>query len=93
LVIRANGALAKTMALNQGRKERKEENVPVASVSDLNTLRSMSVLVFGLPVAGLLGDVDILAVLGTTQALFFGDADLFLDVGVAAVGRGSVDGG
>jgi hypothetical protein len=65
--------------------------VAVARVSDLNTLRGVSVLVLGLPVAGLLGDVDILTVLGTTQALLFGDADLFLDVGVAVVG--SVDGG
>lgn len=47
----------------------------------------------GLPVAGLLVDVDFLAVLGlgTAEMLFLGDADLLLDVGVAVVG--SVDGG
>jgi hypothetical protein len=45
---------------------------------------------FRLLVAGLLVDADFLAMLGTTEALFFGDADLLLDVGVAVVG--SVDG-
>jgi hypothetical protein len=46
-----------------------------------------------LPVASLLVDVDFFTVLRTTQMLFFVDANLLLDVGVAVVGFGSVDGG
>lgn len=47
----------------------------------------------GLSVAGLLTDVNFLAVLGlgTAQTLFFGNADLLLDVCVVVLG--SVDGG
>ena len=44
-----------------------------------------------LPVAGLLVDVDFLAVLGTTGVLLLVDVDLLLDVSVAVVGL--VDGG
>jgi hypothetical protein len=54
------------------------------------------VLLLGLLVAGLLVDVDVLAVLlGTLLVLvgFLGDADLFLDVRVAVRGSGSADGG
>jgi hypothetical protein len=47
---------------------------------------------FRLLVASLLVDADFLAMLGTTEVLlFFGDADLLLDVSVAVVG--SVDSG
>ena len=48
---------------------------------------------------GLLGRLLVLLLLlllrrlGTTQALFFVDADLFCNVGVVVLGKGSVDGG
>lgn len=55
----------------------------------------MNVLVLlRLTVAGLLVDVDVLAVLGPAETFFLGDADLLLDVSVAVVGlRVLVDGG
>jgi hypothetical protein len=59
--------------------------VVVARVSELDTLRSMSVLGLGLSEAGLLVDVDVLTVLGTTKTLFFVDMDLFLDVCVVVL--------
>jgi hypothetical protein len=71
-----------------------------AVVAVLVLLVRLRVLVLGLEVllrlleARLLVDVDFFAVLlllGTTEALFLMDADLFLDVGVAVVGR--VNGG
>lgn len=58
-------------------------------------LRTLDALL-GLLVAGLLVDVDLLAVLGTAEALFFVDAYLFLDVSLATAwgcdggGEGSV---
>jgi hypothetical protein len=56
------------------------------------TLLLMLLLLLGLLVASLLVDMNFFAVLlGTTEALFLMDADLFLDVGVAVVGR--VNGG
>lgn len=64
---------------------RKEKNILVARVSELDTLRSMSVLGLGLSEAGLLVDVDVLTVLGTTKTLFLGDVDFFFDVGVAVL--------
>jgi hypothetical protein len=50
------------------------------------TLLLMLLLLLGLLVASLLVDMNFFAVLlGTTEALFLMDADLFLDVGVAVV--------
>ena len=68
-----------------------ESDLPVVGSFKLDAFRSLRTLLLWLSVAGLLVDVDFLAVLGTAEALFFVDADLFLDVSVAAVG--SVDGG
>jgi hypothetical protein len=63
----------------------------VSSLLMLGRLRTL----LRLSVAGLLVDVDFLAVLrrllGTAKTLFLVDADLLLDVGVAV--GGSVDGG
>jgi hypothetical protein len=48
-------------------------------------LRTLNALL-GLLIAGLLLDVNLLAVLGTTEALFFVDAYLFLDLSLATAG-------
>jgi hypothetical protein len=65
-------------------------NLEFYAVCVLRTLDALLGLL-GLLIAGLLVDVDLLAVLGTTEALFFVDAYLFLDVSLATAG--GFDGG
>lgn len=64
--------------------------VAVVRNGELDAVCVLRVLL-GLSVARLLVDMDFLAVLGTTEALFLVDADLFFDVRVTVAG--GVDGG
>ncbi len=86
-MIRAKGVLA---------KQSNEADLPVTGGSlELDALRLLESLL-GLFEAGLLceflTDLNLLTLLlGSTDALFFVDADLFLNLSVAA--RGRVDGG
>jgi len=76
---------------NNGNESGSRGHLPVAGVFEFNTLVTM---LLGLAVARLLVDVDVLAMLGTAETLFLGEADLLLDVSVAVVGlRVLMDGG